>query len=83
MAAPKRSTELLLSARTSALRSALLWEVVLLFLKHIFLLKSVFLTLFVDELMNKGLYYDKLSSCSSSKAQIKVGAGSLKRSHIS
>lgn len=83
MAAPKRSTELLLSARTSALLPEQSTAVVLLFLKHIFLLKSVFLTLFVDELMNKGLYYDKLSSCSSSKAQIKVGAGSLKRSHIS
>lgn len=82
-AVPKCSIELLLSARTLALLLEHSITAVLLLLNHIFLLKSLLLTLFSDELINKNLYYDKLSSCSSSKLQIKVGAGSLKHSHIS
>lgn len=56
-------------------------ETVLL-IKHIFLFKFIFI-FFLDEPINKGLYYDKRSTCSSYNAQIKVGAGGLKCFHIS
>lgn len=56
-------------------------ETVLL-IKHIFLFKFIFI-IFLDEPINKGLYYDKRSTCSSYNAQIKVGAGGLKCFHIS
>lgn len=46
-------------------------EAVLL-IKHIFLFQSIFVILCLDEPTNKGLYYDKRSTCSSYNAQIKL-----------